>query len=397
MKQKIAKKLTELKNSLEYSIWRWWKNMTVGKALYILSPIWGTVLVFLVFLVPTIKGECGAYGDSMKYRIVGTTLHIEGTGAMDHYFYHEDVSEEPPWFAWKLFVTKVKISDGVTTIGSHAFEEFRALKTVEIPDSVWMIEEEAFRDCRRLQEVRAEGVRLVYPNAFSGCEALESVTLQHGKGTWGMMQEGAFRDCISLKDTALPDALYMGDYCFYNCKSLESLSVGELNWIGDYAFTNCDLLRSFDLGTLKAWKNKTDGTEYVRYGTGIFMNCYALESVRLHPLMTDIPRAMFNTCSSLKEVELYAGIQSIGENAFFRCTSLESVNLPDGLLTIGSDAFYECTAIAEITLPESVEEVFRSAFSYWQAGQTVYAPDESYLPGGLKNFHGDIVYLDDAA
>ena len=73
-------------------------------------------------------------------------------------------------------ITKVKISQGVTSIGEGAFMECEALTSIEIPDSVTEIGEGAFSGCEALTSINIpDSVTEIGWGAFSGCEALEKV------------------------------------------------------------------------------------------------------------------------------------------------------------------------------------------------------------------------------
>ena len=385
MKEKVKKFLKSQWNSIEYSLWRWWKNLTFGKVVWLLSPIWGSLLMLSFFLVPTMKGECGMEPGTIEYRVVGTTLHIEGEGAMDYFFFNKGSTNEPPWWPWRLLVTRVKISDGVTTIGSHAFEKFVSLRRVEVPDSVWMVDASAFNGCKNLREFHGENVRYIFADAFSGCKRLNSVSLKTGDGTWGFLRENAFRGCENLKSYSGPESISIYDYAFYDCYKLKTVEFGRLNLIDNFAFTNCESLRSFDLRNLRSYPNDDGSGEYIRLGRSVFMNCKSLEYVDLHPLMTEIPRSMFCSCNKLKEIVIPDNVTEIGDIAFYECWSLTNVELPEGLNSIGEQAFFACTKIQEITLPENISSVNRDAFASWKKQQTVRVPSLDLFPGGLYN------------
>ena len=61
------------------------------------------------------SGSCGA---NITWRIDGTTLYIEGTGAMNNY-----TDGGTPWNSVKDSITSVIVSDGVTAIGDLGFRK----------------------------------------------------------------------------------------------------------------------------------------------------------------------------------------------------------------------------------------------------------------------------------
>ena len=75
----------------------------------------------------------------------------------------------------------VTIPDGVTEIGSNAFENCKALTGIVIPDSVTKIGMNAFRGCTGLKEVTVpDGVTSIEDYVFYHCEAMERVSLPKG-------------------------------------------------------------------------------------------------------------------------------------------------------------------------------------------------------------------------
>lgn len=72
----------------------------------------------------------------------------------------------------------VVIPDGVTSIGSWAFEGRSALEAVAIPNSVTNIEDGAFMDCGELRSVAIpHGVKRIGHWAFMGCDHLISISV----------------------------------------------------------------------------------------------------------------------------------------------------------------------------------------------------------------------------
>ena len=110
----------------------------------------------------------------------------------------------------------------VTQIGEKAFTQYD-LVSIEIPDSVVIIGE----------------------NAFASCKCLESVRLPDSNLRIGM---GAFFDCDALTQIELPDNLeYLGSGAFSYCDNLEYLRLPE-------QFSGFDIM-------YQAWSEKQDNGE----------------------------------------------------------------------------------------------------------------------------------------
>ena len=381
-KYTFREKLRREWNAIDYALWRFRKNMTWGKALYLLSPVWVLVIIFAIWLIPTAKGDCG---EMVQYRIVGTTMYVEGFGKMDNYYYSEHHNSlAAPYRPWRPFIRRVVIRDGVSAIGMSAFFKFRNLREVEIPDSVHAVQSYAFQNCGKLREIKAKNVDFVGFSAFEGCTALESVTLKSGDGTWTNLYDSAFDGCVSLERAKLAESVFFEAYCFRDCESLADLEFDIPLKVGKYAFAGCSSLKEFPLERLQP--TTTESGETVLYiEDGAFLRCTSLEQINLPPLMTEIPRSLFFGCSALKEIELPQGITEIGENAFRGCSSLTALELPGRLKTVGKDAFSECTGLAELVFPECVERIDGTAFRGWKEGQTVYVYRDDLFAEGLAD------------
>ncbi|MDE7226782.1 MAG: leucine-rich repeat domain-containing protein [Treponemataceae bacterium] len=106
---------------------------------------------------------------------------------------------------------------------SNAFRDNETLKRVTIPDSV----------------------QVIYDSAFSGCTALESVTLGNSVQEIG----GSAFACTALESVTIPDSVKrIGQYAFYGCTALKSVTLGNSVQIIDYhAFSNCTSLQSLTI------------------------------------------------------------------------------------------------------------------------------------------------------
>ena len=118
-------------------------------------------------------------------------LTISGSGDMDDF--HTPTLENLKYEAWLAYrgkIEEVVIQDGITSIGSKAFE-FCNLKMVTIPDSVISIGEEAFYYCHALSSITIpDSVTTIGSEAFCHCDALSSITIPDSVTTIGFQAFG---------------------------------------------------------------------------------------------------------------------------------------------------------------------------------------------------------------
>ncbi len=102
--------------------------------------------------------ESGSCGTSVQYQLIvnsnymndansytGLTLRIYGTGAMTDY-----TTTSMPWYDKRLSITKVKVEEGVTSVGKYMCCEHYNLLDVHLPSTLTKIGEWAFYCCSSL-------------------------------------------------------------------------------------------------------------------------------------------------------------------------------------------------------------------------------------------------------
>ena len=92
--------------------------------------------------------------------------------------------------------SSIVIGVNVSKIGSHLFRDCWNLVSVNIPDSVTLIEWAAFEGCSKLKSISIPvGVVEIAGKAFGGCSSLTSITIPNSATKIG---ENAFDGCTSL-------------------------------------------------------------------------------------------------------------------------------------------------------------------------------------------------------
>lgn len=138
-------------------------------------------------------------------------------------------------------ITKVTIGKNVKIIGSGAFENCKALKTVTFKKTskVKTIAEEAFGKCTALKKITIpKSVETIEDSAFDGCKKLATVTFQSGSKLKNLCRK-AFNNCVALKKIKIPkDVMSIGASAFNGCKKLSTFTIQstKLKTVGKNAF-----------------------------------------------------------------------------------------------------------------------------------------------------------------
>ena len=320
----------------------------------------------------------------------------------------------------------VTIPDSVTIIGDSAFYNCKALTSVSLPDSLTEIESSAFRECTGLTSVTIpDSVTEIGESAFSGCANLSNVKLSKTLKTLGSR---AFKDCTALTSIVIPktleriefDGYYTGPFggctvlktvtlesgmtkiaelLFYNCSSLESIVIPDsVTIIGDSAFYNCKALTSVSLPDSlteiesSAFRECTGLTSVMvpdsvtDMGTGVFANCTSLTNVTLPNIRQNIVASTFEGCTSLEKIVLPETVTAIRDSAFKNCTALKEIVWSKAPGLIEANAFYNCDALTEVEIPTTVTSVGDQAFYDCDSLTTVDFPD-TVTKMGTKVFY----------
>ena len=156
------------------------------------------------------------------------------------------------WFPRDYAETHFSIPDGVKWIPSHAFA-WLEIETIEIPDSLLEIPENAFTYCKKLTSIQI-------PNSV--CE----------------IGNGAFYGS-GLVDVEIPGSVRsIGKEAFAGCIALNSVLINEgTTTIGGNCFINCAKLRTLDI----PFTVHTIGAQVLNSGSS------AVETIRYHGTIED--------------------------------------------------------------------------------------------------------------
>lgn len=355
------------------------------------------VIVMTISFAPNAFAQSviGWCGNNVEWELRDyDTLVIHGTGNMNDYT--DDVT---PWYDYESEIKNVIIEDGVTNIGSSAFNGLISLEHAEIADSVTAIGEKAFYDCKLLTEITIPaGVTYIGESAFAGSRMLNIYVNEHNakySSVDGILFNKDKTELIMYSKSGInpeyviPNSVIsIADGAFEKCEFLTSLKIhSNVNNIGDRAFLNCRKLNISvdtsnpnysDINGVLFNKNKTKivayrkdeiNSEYIIPDSVTEINSYAfyysynLQRVEIPAHVKMIGDYAFNGCEKLKEIELPQKITQIGPFTFSGCEALEVLTIPDGVEEIGEFAFSHCSCVSVILIPTSVKYIRDRAFS----------------------------------
>ncbi len=282
-------------------------------------------------------------------------------------------SSETPWSSYIGVMTGLKVSEGVTSLGSNAFSGADRLETVSLPSTLKSVGAGTFSGCVWLGSLYLpSSVDSIGSGAFAGCSRLATVTVCSSPSVLGT---GIFDDSGSLVEgfgliiLAQDVPAYMFVPSLGHSVMLNYLDLSSAVSVAKEAF------RGVQLGSLtvpmnvssvgdRAFAQSSVGSVRIEgspaLGTHVFEGCTSLVSARIGSLRT-VPEHMFSGCSSLEDVTFSERISEISDGAFSG-TALKELVFPGTLSKVGASAFGSCTSLTHAAFTDTLERLGDGAF-----------------------------------
>ena len=272
------------------------------------------------------------------------TLTISGDGAMADYTVNiNNKKATQPWQASKTGVeiekiTKVVVSEGVTSIGAFAFNGLTAVSEYDIGANVNTISQWA---------LETSAAKVFNVNGNTNFKTDNNGVLFNKDGTTLIAYPGGSAE--QDKYTVPSAVTAISDGAFVGCP-IKKLTIGNnvKTVLPSWSF-NGGVLEELDVNC--------------PFGQSTFAQITTLKKVTLGGSITEIPEKAFLNCTGLQTVSIPSSLTNIGSQAFFGCSSLQDVTLPASLTEIGYQAFRDCAALTSIIFPDSLTKIGESAFS----------------------------------
>ena len=293
------------------------------------------------------SGAAGDYFAPMDGGLYYGNLDFVWSDEYNGYFVYENTGSD----RMDIVIPSTFNGKNVVGIGRHAFGAYSKVRNVIVPDSVIVIESQA----------------------FNYCDYLESVTFSKGSSL-EILADYAFFNCKSIESISIPASVReIGYRAFSTCPSLFSLTVDVEN--ESYCSQSGDIYTK-DMKKLVAvapagnaiFDAAPDGDQYPSVytvpngveiiGAGAFADCDDIERVFIPNTVVAIEKAAFAYCDNLVDVIFEEGINlvTIGESAFRECSSLTRMNIPSTLKTLGRYVFYCDNALVEFNYDGTTEQ-----------------------------------------
>ncbi len=332
---------------------------------------------------------------------------ITYTGSGDWYSYGTAYEGTPSQISRSNLITVI-ISDSVTSIGDHAFENCTKLSSISIGDSVTSIGISVFRGCSSLTSIVVsvdnakfcsdadvlfdKGMTLIVQYPIGNTNPTYSIP-----STVTSIGANAFYGCIYLKNLTIPESVTsLGTSAFYGCTDLNELSVPvNLDCVGDVEypiFEGCCNIQKISFTGSGDW-HACDASNY-EY-TPWQLSRFNLNSILISDGVTSIADSTFSDCLNLTEITIPVGLDCVGSKdypIFEGCCNIQKISftgsgtwhsygsleeytpwqlsssvlttvlISDSVDSLGDQVFKGCTKLSSISIGRSVSSIAPSAF-----------------------------------
>ena len=278
-------------------------------------------------------------------------------------------------------ITELTIEDleGSIQIPAYAFQNCVDLVSVEFPNTLQTIGQNAFYGCENIEsniEI-PETVTSIGDSAFQGCLKLSGDLILSDNIT--NLERYAFNNCRNIS------SIYIGKNIsiiqvgtFQNCRGCTSLTISpdtQLTTIGSSAFrflgsnteSTIDLILPSTLTTIESYAFENSILKSVTIPNGaIGAKAFfytQLESVIIGSGVTDIGNTVFAYTNSLTTVtfEENSQLTSIGYEAF-RSTGLISITIPASVESVGAGTFSNCNHLESVVYAGQTPNIENNTF-----------------------------------
>ena len=242
----------------------------------------------------------------------------------------------------------------------------------QVPDGVLVINEHAFYGCLPKQIALPTSLERIESEAFHECHELESITIPKNVSFIGF---NAFCNCYHLRHVVLPQNHTLIDACaFWNCHELKAVTIPEgVKELKRDVFNNTQIHR-FEIPS-----------SLVKMAESSFRTSN-LERIDVHennPKFKSIDGVLFNRkmsrliCFPSKhkshDFSIPDSVNEISAGAFTG-SGITVVTVPSGVKEIKNSTFSSCKDLKEIHLPKEIHSIGDDAFHGCEKLERIHIP-----------------------
>ena len=267
-----------------------------------------------------------------------------------------------------------------------------------IPDGIIKIGHDAFRFCTRLKSITIpQSVKIIDDNAFTNCSGLSTINIP----TSGLTKIGecAFYYCYSLEKIELPESLKsIGIYAFDGCTGLtEIISRIELPFDIDEEVFCTDAFEKTTLyvpiGTINdykikiGWKNFNDIQEIglpIQFEKDGFI-FYGLKKMQTATIIAfDSYNDYVEIPSKISYDNIVYNVIGISDSVFAN-SSVVTIQFPQQIETVGKGLLYNCKELAAIIWEPAFKPSTEFVKNINNPNLLFYVNSNSYVPSNINN------------
>ena len=284
----------------------------------------------------------GSCGEGLTWKLSSGTLTISGTGWMKDFF------GDVPWYSQRMQIKKITISEGVTSIGQHAFEDCINVTSISIPDSMRELNDYCFSACKSMESITIpKSVTRIDNNVFDACEKLTDIYYGGTNASWkNITSVIGLGDNVTIHSTGVFTGK-CGDNLTWTIDNNEVLTISGTGRIPDYNTSSGENNTAPWYGYAYQIKKVVLGSGVQNIGNDAFAGCYCMTDITIPDTVSSIGSGAFSHCA-LREVEIPQGITSIQSNTFWYCTQLTKITIPASVTSVDMYAFYNCHVLRTV-------------------------------------------------
>ena len=279
-------------------------------------------------------------------------------------------------YGYKGDITNLVIPEGVSIIEPYAFLGCEQIKTVEFGPDVEEIGLYAFQNCVNLEKmICSSAVSIIKAGAFKDCASLKEADFS--ECTISTIGYESFSGCTSLSSVKLHETLSEIGVRAFEGTAIKTIELGKnVNSIGKDAFLNNKVFEGFSIVEKNKEYSSVDGVLYNKDGNSLIMYPAAKAGAfELPQNVSEIREGAFKN-AAITEIKIPqdSALDTIRNNAF-EGSKLTAISLPENVTEINAETFKNAANLKTVEFGSNVSKIGKSAFEGTTALTEISLPD----------------------